>query len=92
MQTFFKRHPEVRERIGQPPGCESAVLTKDALRQWFQRMKLYLDTIDPTLLTSPDRIFNADESGLNVCLKTKKNSQHDWSETVQNVNVKQEQK
>ncbi|XP_045116819.1 MFS-type transporter clz9-like [Portunus trituberculatus] len=72
MRAFFKRHPEIRERIGQPLGRERAIVTKDALGEWFQQMKHYLDTIDPTLLTSPDRIFNADESGFNICPKTKK--------------------
>ncbi|XP_063864311.1 uncharacterized protein LOC135102737 isoform X3 [Scylla paramamosain] len=74
MRAFFKRHPEIRERIGQPLGRERAIVTKDALGEWFQQMKHYLDTIDPTLLTSPDRIFNADESGFNirVCPKTKR--------------------
>ncbi|KAK8407554.1 hypothetical protein O3P69_002245, partial [Scylla paramamosain] len=72
MRAFFKRHPEIRERIGQPLGRERAIVTKDALGEWFQQMKHYLDTIDPTLLTSPDRIFNADESGFNICPKTKR--------------------
>ncbi|KAK8387306.1 hypothetical protein O3P69_018117 [Scylla paramamosain] len=61
MQAFFNRHPEIWERMGQPLGHERAVMTKDALGEWFQHMKHYLDTIDPTLLTSPDRIFNTDE-------------------------------
>ena len=72
MQAFFKRYPEIRERLGQPLGRERAGVTKDALGEWFQQLKLYLDAVDPTLLTSPDRIFNADESGFNICPKTKK--------------------
>ena len=72
MQAFFKRHPEIRERMGQPLGRERVLVTKDALGKWFQRMKIYLDSTDLTLLTSPDRIFNADESGFNICPKTKK--------------------
>ena len=59
MQVFFKRHPEVAKRMGQALGQEKAVMTKESLAEWFQQMKQYLDTMDPTLLTSRGRIFNA---------------------------------
>ena len=72
MQAFFKRHPEVAERMGQSLGRERAVVTKESLAEWFQQMKQYLDTMNPTLLTSPGLIFNADESGFSICPKTKK--------------------
>ncbi|KAL8565339.1 hypothetical protein ACOMHN_029034 [Nucella lapillus] len=35
-------------------------------------MKEYVDGIDPTLLSCPERIFNADESGFSICPKTKR--------------------
>ena len=72
MQAFFKRHPEVAERMGQALGREIAVVTKESLAEWFQQMKQYLDVMEPTLLTSPGQILNADESGFSVCPKTKK--------------------
>ena len=70
MQAFFKRHPEVAERMGQSLGRETAVVTKESLAEWSQQMKQYLDAMDPILLTSPGRIFNADESGFSVSPKT----------------------
>ena len=70
MQAFFKRHPEVAERMGQALGRERAVMTNESLAEWFQQMKQYLNAMDPTLLTYPGRIFNADESGFCVCPKT----------------------
>ena len=38
MQSFFKRHPEVAERMGQVPAREIAVVTKESLAEWFQQM------------------------------------------------------
>ena len=72
MQAFFKRHPEVAERTSQALGKERAVVSKESLQAWFEEMKAYMDNIDPSILTSPERIFNADESGFSVCPKTKK--------------------
>ena len=72
MQAFFKRHPEVAERMGQALGQERAVMTKESLAERFQQMKQNLDAMDPTLLTSPGRIFNAGESSFSVLSKYKK--------------------
>ena len=74
MQAFFKRYPEVAKRMGQALDRERAVVTKESLAEWFQQMKEYLDAMDPTLLTSPGRIFNDDESGFSVCPKAKKSA------------------
>ncbi|XP_005105750.1 uncharacterized protein LOC101853723 [Aplysia californica] len=73
-QAFFKRHPHLSlsERALQVLGKEQAVVTRDSLNTWFQEMKEYIDQQDASLLTSPDRIFNAGESGFSVCPKTKK--------------------
>ena len=79
MQAFFKRHPEVAERMGQALGRERAVVTKESLAEWFQQMEQYLDALGPILLTSPGRIFSADESGFSVCPKAK-NQQQDRSQ------------
>ena len=70
--AFFKRHPELSERMSLALGKERAVVTRDTLKSWFEEMKLSIDAVDPTILTSPDRLFNADESGFSICPKTKK--------------------
>ena len=49
-------------------------MTKESLAEWFQQMKQYLDAMDPTLLTSPGRIFNDDESGFSICPKARKSA------------------
>ncbi|KAL8563331.1 hypothetical protein ACOMHN_039668 [Nucella lapillus] len=72
MLAFFKRHTVVSERMAQPLGRERAVVTRDGLSAWFGDMKEYVDGIDPPLLSSPERIFNADESGFSICPKTKR--------------------
>ncbi|KAL8616468.1 hypothetical protein ACOMHN_041071 [Nucella lapillus] len=72
MLAFFKRHTVVSERMAQPLGRERAVVTRDGLSAWFGDMKEYVDGIDPTLLSCPERIFNADESGFSICPKTKR--------------------
>ena len=70
--AFFKRHPELSERMSLALGKERAVVTRESLKSWFEEMKLNIDSVDPTILTSPDRLFNADESGVSICPKTKK--------------------
>ena len=85
MQAFFKRHPEVVERMGQALCRERAVVTKESLAEWFQQMKQYLDAMDPSLLTSPDRIFSADESGFSVYPKTKKISSRTGAKHVYSI-------
>nr|KAG5713363.1 hypothetical protein BaRGS_024911 [Batillaria attramentaria] len=60
------------ERTSQALGKERAVVSKDRLQTWFQEMKDYIDGEDASILTSPDCIFNADESGFSVCPKTKR--------------------
>ena len=72
IKAFFKRHPYLSERKAQALGKERAVVTREALQAWYDDMKEYVDKQDPTLLASPNRIFNADESGFSLCPKTKK--------------------
>ena len=72
IQAFFRRHAQLSERRPQALWKELAVVTRESLEAWFNEMKAYIDLQNPSLLMSPDRIFNADESGFSVCPKTKK--------------------
>ena len=69
---FFKRHPDLSERTPLALGKERALVTPSGLAAWFQEMKHYLDTTSPHLLDSPDRLYNADETGFSLCPKSKK--------------------
>ncbi|KAK3792635.1 hypothetical protein RRG08_023110 [Elysia crispata] len=48
-------------------------------------MKHYLDTISPQLLDSPDRLYNADETGFSLCPKSKKMIAEKGSKHVYNL-------
>ncbi|GFS19242.1 tigger transposable element-derived protein 6-like protein [Elysia marginata] len=61
--SFKKRHPGLSLRAPQALGKERALVQEEHVRQWFGAMKDYLDGKDPSLLKSPNRIFNADETG-----------------------------
>ncbi|GFS27281.1 tigger transposable element-derived protein 6-like protein [Elysia marginata] len=72
IQCFMKRHPEVSGRTTQPLGKERARVSSAEVQQWFTDMKKYLDGKDPSLLNSPDRIYNAVETGFALALYAKK--------------------
>ncbi|KAK3700047.1 hypothetical protein RRG08_052503 [Elysia crispata] len=82
---FFKRHPDLSERTPLALGKERALVTPSGLAAWFQEMKHYLDTISPQLLDSPDRLYNADETGFSLCPKSKKVIAEKGSKHVYNL-------
>ena len=53
-------------------GKERALVNKHSLSLWFNDMKRHLDKVDVSLLLSPDRLYNADETGFSLCPKGKK--------------------
>lgn len=69
-----KRHPEISQLTAQSSGLESVgqLNLQEEICQWFADTKGYLDAIDPSLLQSPDRIFNVDQIGFSVCPNSKK--------------------
>ena len=42
---------------------ERALVTEYSVLRWFAGLEEHINQVDPTLLTDPSRIFNADESG-----------------------------
>ena len=62
MTNFKKRHPGLCLRSPQVLGKERALAVDQDVRDWFSGMKEYLDSRNSTLLKSPNRIFNADET------------------------------
>ena len=72
MNAFLKQHPNVREGIQTFGGGEIfKVKVVYSFHAFYMGTKAYLDNMDPTLLTSTDRIFNANETGFSICPKTK---------------------
>ncbi|GFR62014.1 tigger transposable element-derived protein 6-like protein [Elysia marginata] len=69
--SFRKRHPELSIRTPQALGKERALITAEDVERWFAGAKAYLDSQDPDLLKSADRLYNADETGfsLSPCAK-----------------------
>ncbi|XP_059157580.1 uncharacterized protein LOC131941962 [Physella acuta] len=69
---FLKRHPQLSMRTPMSLGKERAIITPAAVEKWFSRFKTCVDGIDPTILESPERIFNADETGFSFDMKNRK--------------------
>ncbi|XP_012937487.1 uncharacterized protein LOC106011650 [Aplysia californica] len=61
--SFKKRHPGLDLRSPQTLCKEQAFIGEQDVRDWFFALKEYLDSRDPALLKSPNRIFNADKTG-----------------------------
>ncbi|XP_071505566.1 tigger transposable element-derived protein 6-like [Diadema antillarum] len=63
-QRFMTRNPELAMRKPQGLGIERAILTPEKLDRWFEDLSSYLEEENVlSILESPKRIWNADESG-----------------------------
>ncbi|XP_033753176.1 uncharacterized protein LOC117336676 [Pecten maximus] len=72
---FRLRNPELSTRTPQSLGHERALITKEMVDGWFFHLNKYLEAEVPnykSLLNNPRRIFNADESGFPLCVKSGK--------------------
>lgn len=74
LKAFFGRHPQLTVRTTLQLGKERAILSAEKIERWFSDLKLYVETElgDPTILTDPSRMYNADESGFSLCVKGSK--------------------
>ncbi|GFR64709.1 tigger transposable element-derived protein 6-like protein [Elysia marginata] len=55
--SFRRRFPELSMRTPQVLGEERALVSHDAVKNWFSQLKQYLDNQDESLLVSADRIL-----------------------------------
>ncbi|CAK1588131.1 unnamed protein product, partial [Parnassius mnemosyne] len=70
---FLKRNPEISVRAAESINKARARVTEEHIRQWFRELQTFLsESGQSDILTQPDRIFNADESGFSLCPKTGK--------------------
>lgn len=95
MKDFFNRHKDLSDRTPSSLGKERALVSRQNLSIWFNEMKIFLDQEDSSLLLSPERLYNADETGFSLCPKSKKiiatkGTKHIYSvgsNTKQNITV-----
>ena len=86
MNGFLARHEHVlSDRKPMSLGRERAVVTASGIQKWFEEMKENLDAVDPTLLNSPHRLYNADESGFQFEAHERKVLAFKGSKNVYNV-------
>lgn len=51
---------------------DRALITPKSLKEWFENFQVNINSIDPTIFTSSDRIFNVDETGFIFNMKSRK--------------------
>lgn len=64
LKSFFRRHPQIKERNAEAINRGRGVVTEEKIRVWGEEFKQFLieeNAVD--ILENPERIFNADESG-----------------------------
>ena len=67
VEGFLRRHPEIRRRISQLASRQRMEVTEGNLTEWFNDALGFFVTDEGllTALSSPDRIWNMDETGFN---------------------------
>lgn len=71
MQLFLKRHPQITKRHAEIISKARALVTEPMIRKWFQGLREYLQEENADdILNYPERIFNLDETGVQLCPKT----------------------
>ncbi|XP_059153207.1 uncharacterized protein LOC131938976 [Physella acuta] len=85
---FLRRHPNLSRRTLMSLGRERAVIPPQAVEKWFKNLKGSIAEQDKAILDSPERIFNADETGFSFDVKRKivacKGSKHVYTVSSNN--------
>ena len=72
-QAFKRRNPEIAIRTPERVSKAKASVTEEGIRDWFRVMTEELRDINALeILDDPQRIFNLDESNIQLCPKTGK--------------------
>lgn len=72
-KAFMRRNPSLSIRTSEHLGLERAIVTPEKIKNWFKEMTEYFtseDLID--IFDDPERLFNCDESGFPLCVRTGK--------------------
>ncbi|XP_033106069.1 uncharacterized protein LOC117108217 [Anneissia japonica] len=68
---FFKRHPRLTQRVPEHLGKERAIVDFNKIEAWFQNFWQYLEEHEVLqILDDPSRLYNTDESGFPLCVKS----------------------
>lgn len=71
--NFLKRHPDIALREAESINKARAIITEKRIRLRFADLKKYLkDNELADIFEDPDRVFNCDEAGFQLCPKTGK--------------------
>ena len=73
--SLCKRHPDISIRTPMSLGHERACINQEMINEWFDGLYAYLEKEVPdykSLIKNPRRIFNADEPGFPLHVKTGK--------------------
>lgn len=70
MKLYLRRHPSITKRHAEVISKARAAVTEHKIRQWFEELRQFLEDANSTdLMNNPDRIFNLDETGVQMCPK-----------------------
>ncbi|KAG5877343.1 hypothetical protein JTB14_030714 [Gonioctena quinquepunctata] len=73
LKLFLQRHPKVTQRNTKIISKGRASVTEEGIRTWFRELEDYLISENVAdILSYPEIIFNADETGLQTCPKSGK--------------------
>lgn len=72
-KNFLRRHPEISVREPEAINKAREAVKENSIRQWFKDLELFLNERGlSNIMEDPERILNADETGVSLCPKTGK--------------------
>uniref|UniRef100_A0A2C9LUE5 HTH CENPB-type domain-containing protein n=1 Tax=Biomphalaria glabrata TaxID=6526 RepID=A0A2C9LUE5_BIOGL len=72
LSGFFRRHPELSSRTSKACSRETADVSPKKFEKWFSNFIKCMNQSDPTILSSPNRIFIANDCGFSFDPESKK--------------------
>ncbi|XP_022832409.1 uncharacterized protein LOC111360624 [Spodoptera litura] len=89
-KAFLKRHPRLATRTSEGVTKASACVSEKDIRGWFTEIQNYATEKDlASVLNDPHRVFNADETNFQICVKTGQVLAEKGSKNVYNVEQSQ---
>lgn len=89
-KAFLKRHPKLTIRTSEGVTKASSCVSEKDIRGWFTEIQNYVAEKDLTsILSTPHRIFNADETNFQICVKSGQVLAEKGAKNVYNVEQSQ---
>uniref|UniRef100_A0A2C9KBT2 HTH CENPB-type domain-containing protein n=1 Tax=Biomphalaria glabrata TaxID=6526 RepID=A0A2C9KBT2_BIOGL len=70
LHGFYARHPEIPRITIMDLQRKMETISPSSVELWFKKLQETINSIDPSILSSPNRIFNADEMGFQFDTKS----------------------